>query len=513
MTPRRCQQEAAAAALAEVERGASGVVRMVTRSGKSIAIGLVLRRLPALKVAVVTSRTLLVHDLELTLWRLLDPAAQSFPAAAKDREAKEVRRALSGSTVIGRWDGHRRRPGRVVVTTYASLEALIGSGFAPDLLILDEAHRSAGVKVREIVERYPRIGWTATPHAGKPLPFDRLIYDYGAERAIEDGVIVPWVRVELDGEPADLASPLDTLDALITMVTARGGPDQLGPGIVTAPNLTTARAMAERMRAAGWSAVAAVPRVAGQEGLTQGGMRRLLRRLGEVGGVVVTVDWLAEGITMPAARWLGLCAAPRGRVHLCQVAGRIMGTCQPDRWGAKVETLIFDPARILRTHKLEHPAQLGEVVKLPKSVKAQTKAAMARLVALPWAERVSAEERWTRGLVEALTGRARDEKVPWCARPLEGPARGLPATDSEWRALGKMVGALRWLSGPDGERHRVAIRAVIEGRTACAGTVRDLCRVLWLLRVGADRALAARGVPQVGQFQRARAVVRGVSVP
>jgi len=486
---------------------------MVTRSGKSIAIGLVLRRLPSFKVAVVTSRTLLVHDLEMTLWRLLDPASLGFPAAAKDRETKEVRRTVAQSEIVGRWDGHRRRPGRVVVTTYASLEALIGSGFVPDLLILDEAHRSAGEKVRALVERYPRIGWTATPHAGRPLPFDRLIYDYGAERAIKDGVIVPWVRVELDGEPTDVANPLDTLDALIELVNARGGPDALGPGIVTAPNLTTARAMAERMRSVGWSAVAAVPRVKGGEGLTQGGMRRLIRRLGEVGGVVVTVDWLAEGITMPAARWLGLCAAPRGRVHLCQVAGRIMGTCQPDRWGAKAETLIFDPARILRTHRLEHPAQLGEAVKLPRSVKAQAKAAMARLVALPWAERVSAEERWTRGLVDALSRRARGEREPWCARPLEGPARGLPATEAEWRALGKLASALRWLSGPDGERHRVAIRAVIEGRTACAGTVRDLCRVLWLLRVGADRAMAARGVPEVVRFQRARAVVRGVSVP
>lgn len=176
-------------------------------SGKSIAMGLVLRRLQERgtlpQVYVVTSRTMLVDDLVATFWRLLDPAARSFSAADLDRETKAVRKARRGSAIVGRWDGHRQQVGRVIVTTYPSLPSLVEAHGLPDILIADEAHRTKGARVRALVEQVPlRYGFTATPHGRDDrdgLPFTRVVYALTYAEAVEQGVIVPWRAVWVEG--------------------------------------------------------------------------------------------------------------------------------------------------------------------------------------------------------------------------------------------------------------------------------------------------------------------------
>jgi superfamily II DNA or RNA helicase len=116
----------------------------------------------------------------------------------------------------------------------------------------------------------------------------------------------------------------------LDLIAARGGPEAIGPVLFTAPNLTVAAWMAEQIRTRGWTSEAAIP-AHGRRAI-----RSLIRAFGAgEPQTLVTVDLLAEGVTIPSLRALALCAAPRGRNHLCQVAGRVMGTCAPDRWGVK----------------------------------------------------------------------------------------------------------------------------------------------------------------------------------
>jgi superfamily II DNA or RNA helicase len=77
-----------------------------------------------------------------------------------------------------------------------------------DLVILDEAHHAAAPQHLEVLRHFPNakvFGMTATPDradgASLGLAFEQCISNYGIERAIADGHLVParGVRVEVDG--------------------------------------------------------------------------------------------------------------------------------------------------------------------------------------------------------------------------------------------------------------------------------------------------------------------------
>ena len=250
--------------------------------------------------------------------------------------------------------------------------------------------------------------------------------------------------------------------------------------------------MAEQIRGEGWTAKAAIPRSKGA-GLTRKGMRHLIKRF-ESGAVqcLVTVDWLAEGVTIPALRAVALTSQPRGRVHLCQLCGRAMGTCAPDRWGTKTEALIFDPCLILRANRLEHPAAMGEPDPRPKSVKRASREGVAELVALPWAARVSALEVWTGALLLA-SQRLRPGPEWKEPAPLGPAARSMPATEYDRRLLRKWIGQVRHIRG---EAHREAIRALAESDAeVTTGAVMDLVGVL-------SRVCSARGALRGAPYAR-----------
>lgn len=501
----------------------AALVRMVTRGGKSLVIAAVLHALHrnnALppSIGVVTSRTLLVDDLHALLSK--------------------------GAWTTGRLDGHRHTPGQVLVTTYASLH------LCPpfDLLICDEAHRTKGKRIRRLIAKVPRrVGFSATPHGARDndrLPFDTLVYNLTYQDAVDQQVIVPWVRVAYDGPPVQagddgLLDPRRVLPVALDMLSERGGPAAIGPVLFSAPNLATAAWMAEQIRQRGWSSEAAIPRKKGGEGLTRKGMRRLLERFGK-GEVqtLVTVDWLAEGITVPSLRALVLCAQPRGRVHLCQLAGRTMGTCQPDRWGEKTQALIFDPAGVLVTHRLEHAAAMGDAApERPRSAKRAAAEGVGEVVALPYVQRTEALQVWSLAILEAAE-RLTQVDGKGALRRLSVAERGMPATAEDRKRLRDLLPLARWVCGPAkrgrtesaeeereralvGERHRAAIKALAESPEVLPrGVVQDLVDALVLVarcREGKTRQMKAAG-RSAGLYAElaARGVVRvpaSVGVP
>jgi len=493
----------------------AALIRMVTRSGKALALCASLHALqtrnalPA-KIGVFTSRVRLVRDLLAALWRVLDPAARAFSAAVLDANRGWGTREVQATRRLSRIVGRLGSGAQVEVGAYPSLK---GQRF--DLLICDEAHRTKGERVRKIVEAHPRrVGWTATPHGRDDrdgLPFSDLVYDFPYQDAVDAGVIVPWERVEnteaipYDGDGIEAAGRL--LPVALRMIADKGGPATIGPILFTAPNLTVAAWMAEQIRARGWTAEAAIPRRRkGDPGMSRRQIDRLLTRFeqGEI-GCLVTVDLLAEGVTIPNLRAVALCCAPRGRNHLCQIAGRAMGTCAPDRWGEKTTALLFDPACILRAFKLEHPAAMGRALEgRPKSLKRAAKEGVAELVALPWAQRVTAMERWS-GAIRLASERLRADMGK--RRELAIAERALPATEKEVRRLRGLAGLVRYVQP---EAHREAVRAAVEAEGLPCGVVDDLAYAL-------ARVAKARGEMKGAPFWRlAQVVVRvpeGVGLP
>lgn len=169
-----------------------GIWEVCTGSGKTVALCWLLwelwqrGRLPD-QVVVVTSRTDLVAD-------FCEVLQLFFPAE-----------------MIGRWDGHRKRKGRVLVTTYPSLPRVIGKLGAVGLLCCDEVHRSSARGVRATIEAIPlRFGMSATPFLGdkarRIVGFERVIYTLTRADAEAQSIIVPlevvWLENPIiEGEP------------------------------------------------------------------------------------------------------------------------------------------------------------------------------------------------------------------------------------------------------------------------------------------------------------------------
>ena len=403
--------------------------------------------LPA-RVVIVTSRTMLVADFVATLKRF-------FPI---DR--------------IGRFDGHKKRAGQILLTTYPSLGAALAFAGGADLLICDEAHWSAARRARATIETIPRrLGMSATLYLGRRSrrisAFERTIYRHDFATAIEEGDIVDYDPIWLAGD-IRLESEERTLQALIDQVEERGGPAVLGAGLVTASTLADAEAIAGRLRDRGWDA-----RAVG--GASPPVYRRAALRAVLDGEpvVLVTVKLLAEGVSLPPLRWLGLVAAmgPGSRVHLAQIVGRVVRTCP-----GKSRAIVFDPGLQLQVFGLAHKEALGaelleKIKKLPKDPKRRAVAVVARLDGLPYAQRMGALELWAAS-IRRVVERA-EPTMAAGARRVGPDDLLLPIPVSWWARLDRLVThrdkAAPWLSllagaGDDQRAHAALVRRLVEAR-------------------------------------------------
>lgn len=185
-TPRAWQAEAVPLTVADLlDPGYTpGIWEVATGSGKSIGLCWLLwslwqrGALPE-QVVIVTSRTDLVADF------------------------CEVLRLFFPAEFIGRWDGHKKRRGRLLVTTYPSLPRVVAKLGAVGLLCCDEVHRSAARSVRATIEAIPlRFGMSATPFLGdkarRIVGFGRVLFTLTRAEAEAQGIIVPFEVVWLE---------------------------------------------------------------------------------------------------------------------------------------------------------------------------------------------------------------------------------------------------------------------------------------------------------------------------
>ena len=193
MQLRPYQDEATQAAIAALGKGVNPVLQLATGTGKSLIIAAIadLYRRVGKNTWVLTHVQQLVKQNASTYTRYsgVKPAIVCAGLNRKD---------VDGDVTFG---------------TIQSMMGVLAEMRAPDLIIIDEAHRvphneGEPTLYESILRRYPaaqRVAMTATPWRmdngiiygdGDQFWFDRLAYNYPVPRAVHDGWLCPLVGVE-----------------------------------------------------------------------------------------------------------------------------------------------------------------------------------------------------------------------------------------------------------------------------------------------------------------------------
>lgn len=426
------------------EQRCRGVVSVTTGGGKSIQLAEVIRlALPGVKarggvIVVSTPTQNLVKQLAATIVERVGPWD------------------------VGVFYGKKKQPEKtVIVTCNPSLATLAGvlagQGRRVLLLIADECHSSESETMRAaipLLNPASQVGFTATPFrsvATQALSgWDRLIYRYTFADALRDGVLVPFADhiVRWTGEGIALgtgsASPFsgDTVDDICAeMIRLHGH----GPGIVSAMSIDDADAFAEKLQAAGISALSIHSELTD----TEQARRIEALRTGEL-RTLVHVSLLAEGVDLPWLRWLCLRRPVGARVRFVQELGRVLRVCDPDAWGSKAYAIVMDPHDLLGTIGISHDADVGRIMdeeaekgdaKLRKkdfeTAVREMPGPVAVDMATAWARRMLLEVQ-AHGLAPAdhvSAGRWRDQEPSEaqvaCLRRISWATRHLPETHRE----------------------------------------------------------------------------------
>jgi hypothetical protein len=313
---------------------------------------------------------------------------------------------------VGQFFANRKDSDRlVVVCCGASLPRLAATleakGRACSMLIIDEAHNSEAKKLKaaiSVLAPLRVVGFTATAYRSDEREalglFDEVVYRYGYPEALRDGVLVPFVPVNYDGEGDD---DCDDVCARLIEQHARG------PGIVSATSIADAEAHAVYLTARG------IPAAAIHSELPEVDRAALLDRLrvGEL-RALVHVALLAEGVDLPWLRWLCLRRPVQARVRFVQELGRVLRVV-PDHepwaaqdrelWGPKRHAVILDPHALLQELGITHAERLGEVEQALAEAESKRAAAAereAQIKALPRATAIGELAAWAQAVVVEL---------------------------------------------------------------------------------------------------------------
>jgi DNA repair protein RadD len=343
MQLRPYQDEATQAAIAALGKGVNPVLQLATGTGKSLIIAAIadLYRRVGKNTWVLTHVQQLVKQNASTYTRYsgVKPAIVCAGLNRKD---------VDGDVTFG---------------TIQSMMGVLAEMRAPDLIIIDEAHRvphneGEPTLYESILRRYPaaqRVAMTATPWRmdngiiygdGEQFWFDRLAYNYPVPRAVHDGWLCPLVGVEtafqLDLEDVSVSGDFvqtevgdkqmnDWLESMAeSLVTLAGNRKHIA---VYCPTITAAMRAANAItKVTGWSTEV-------MAGNLKGADRDYIldRFLSGASRVLCSVDMITTGFDFPALDCI-VCLRPTLSSSLwVQIQGR--GTRLHD---SKKNCLVLD---------------------------------------------------------------------------------------------------------------------------------------------------------------------------
>lgn len=391
---------------------------------------------------------------------------------------------------VGRAFQHEWTPDkRIVVTCQASMPELLQTHPKWSCWIVDEAHKAESDVARETrPETSVALGLTATPFRAdaRGLSYwDRLVYTYTSHDAVRDGVLVPWKVVRWDGQGDD-----DTDALCAAWVRAAQG-----PGIVSAMTVKDAEQFAALC--GGLPIHGYLPRAEQQLRIRQ-------LKAGRI-SCLVHVQLLSEGVDFPWLQWLCLRRPVASPVRLVQEVGRVL-RAHP----GKSFATLYDPHDLLGELGLVHAAALEDAQAAGSRDTLEPTWAIPELQGLdevstlPPAKAVDAISGWATDVLGALRGAGLADPP---GQYEGGKWRQKKASEKQVAALGRLAWAARYL--PD-ERHRRAVRWVLEQPSVRAGTASDLLSVLKTLATASETARKAKthwhltvDIPDVGDARTA----------
>jgi len=367
---------------------------------------------------------------------------------------------LQADINAGVYYGQRKAPARVTVTTYNSLEGLDIDGA---LLIADECHRANSPRMVEALAKLKpsaMVGFTATPH--QLSQWDEILYDYSAQQALADGVVVPWVAHRYVSQSAE---PVELDVACLQMARQAR---EIGPTLANACSIDDAEAFAGKLRAAGLGAVAIHSRQSRAEN------RQAIEKIKSGCAVGVHVDMLTEGVDLPWLRCLVMRRPTASRVRFAQEVGRVLRAAQD-----KPTAHLFDPLNLLDWHKLDFEACFSAAPETTdeEEQKRADKAAKREVVRFIGSHTAMADLAQMARLSWQQVGGWPDNAIKttqW---------RSLDATDKQVAHLQRMAWVGKMRQAPElVDWQRKALRAVIDyaagPRHYSRGEVADLCGLL-----------------------------------
>jgi len=330
MTPRYYQLEAYEAALKALRSGGNPALQLATGTGKSLIIAMLCAHMER-----NGGRTWVLSHVQ----QLIGQNAETFFRYS----------GVQGGVICSglNRDEHDR------LTTFATIQSIVNPALrgelpAPDLIIVDEAHRvphktGEQGQYERLLLRYPsarRIAMTATPWrtddgliygAGEQFWFDSRAYAYTVPQGVTDGYLSPIVGVETEVQ-LKLPDPPTTGDFVMTEVDKEVDNSWLGMVAATLLEVAPARrhfavycptvVSAER-------AAAVLGRVTGwKTGVVTGSMPREERKSaldrfhsGEF-RILCSIDTLTTGYDFPALDCI-VCLRPTTASNLwVQLIGR-----------------------------------------------------------------------------------------------------------------------------------------------------------------------------------------------
>lgn len=454
--PRKWQSEALPILVDELEN--FPICRAVMGAGKSVMIAELCRQYDG-EIIVTTPTKKLVEELSETISGVCRSVGRYYS------NAKEYK-------------------SRVIVCCNMSLPmlarrlAMRGIDINKKAWIADECHRTETDTIKDVLEHWEpvwRVGFTATPlrsdDSEKISLFNKLAYNYGPWQAIKDGVIVPYIvhhpphpRREINEECAEWICSQD------------------GPGVVDAISIDDAKFFRQELEKQGRAAFVVHSKMNDRE------VQKRLTKSEQLGGALVHVDLLSEGVNMPWLRWLVVRRPTGSPVRFAQYVGRGLRS-YPGKKNCPVfdphdlfGELSIDPEAVLAGGEGEEP-ETGEeyAIKLDfliETAKAKAEAEGKKLDGPPrnmlspaasWVRRTSQE--WK--MLGVLPMRLED-----------GPLRREPVGNSQLETLSELFGVAYTSDIPDlqSQALKIALRVVQNRERVDWGTASDLIQVLKYLK-------------------------------